>query len=82
MKNKKIIITAVIIITICAVLFGIFRTFFNSNYLYDENGHISHGDIENVLEYVNGIDDKEKRAYLINSLVERKILTQKEANEL
>ena len=54
MKNKKIIIIiAIILVIVCATIFGIYRATHNPNYLYNEDGTISDGHAELIQSIKN-----------------------------
>ena len=82
MNNKKIIVLiAVIVLLVCAVVFGIYKATHNEDYLYDSNGNIIDGR-EKLIEHLKGIEDIEERKKQINFSVESNIITQEEANNL
>lgn len=81
MKSKKIIIIAIIVLSICAIAFGIFKATHSDNYLYNQDGTISDGHQE-LIEHLKGIEDKEERKKQIDFSLEQSIITQQEANEL
>ena len=82
MNNKKIIVLiAVIVLLVCAVVFGIYKATHNENYMYDSNGNIVDGR-EELIEHLRDIEDAEERKKQIDFSVESNIITQGEANEL
>ena len=82
MSNKKIlIIIAVVLLLVCAVVFGIYKATHNEDYLYDSNGNIIDGR-EELIEHLKGIEDVEERKKQIDFSVESNIITQEEANNL
>lgn len=82
MNNKKILILiAVIVLLVCAVVFGIYKATHNENYMYDSNGNIVDGR-EELIEHLKDIEDDEERKKQIDFSVESNIITQEEANEL
>ena len=83
MKNKKVIVVAVIILIILAIVIGILRAKFNENYLYDLNGRIVKGiSHEEFLEIIRNIEDEEQRKMAINVFLEAKQITEEEAESL
>lgn len=81
MKNKKIIIIALIILVICAVGFGIFKARYNPNYLYNQDGTIVDGHQE-LIEHLKSIEDVEERKKQVDFSVEQNIITPEEASQL
>ncbi|MCI8412101.1 MAG: DUF4290 domain-containing protein [Clostridia bacterium] len=81
MKSKRIIIIAIIVLSICAIAFGIFKATHSDNYLYNQDGTISDGHQE-LIEHLKEIEDKEERKKQIDFSLEQSIITQEEANEL
>lgn len=81
MNNKKTLIIAVVILLVCAVVFGIYKATHNEDYLYDSNGNIIDGR-EELIEHLKGIEDVEERKKQIDFSVESNIITQEEANNL
>jgi len=81
MKNKKIIIIALIILVICAVGFGILKARYNPNYLYNQDGTIVDGHQE-LIEHLKSIEDAEERKKQVDFSLEQNIITPEEANEL
>lgn len=82
MKNKKIIIIiAIILVIICATIFGIYRATHNPNYLYNEDGTISDGHAE-LIKSIKDLQDKEEREKKIKFSLDYNLITQEEANEL
>ena len=82
MSNKKIlIIIAVVLLLVCAVVFGIYKATHNEDYLYDSNGNIIDGR-EELIEHLKDVEDAEERKKQIDFSVESNIITQEEANEL
>jgi len=82
MNNKKILmLIAVIVLLVCAVVFGIYKATHNENYLYDTDGNITDGRVE-LIEHLRDIEDAEERKKQIDFSVESNIITQEEANEL
>lgn len=79
MKNKKILIIGVIIIIICATVFGIFKV--RDSYMFNEDGTISDAHVE-LVEHLKSIEDKEERKKQVDFSLEYNLITQKEANEL
>lgn len=79
MKNKKILIIAIIIISICAVGFGIYKVY--DSYLFDQDGKIVDGHKE-LIEHLKSIEDEEERKKQIDFSIEQNIITKEEANEL
>jgi len=82
MSNKKIlIIIAVVLLLVCAVVFGIYKATHNEDYLYDSNGNIIDGR-EELIEHLKDVEDAEERKKQIDFSVESNIITQEEANNL
>ncbi len=81
MKDKKIIIIALVIVLVCAIAFGVYKATHSENYLYNQDGTISdeHADLINHLK---GIEDKEERKKQVDFSLESNIITQEEANQL
>lgn len=79
MKNKKFLIVAIIILIIGAIGFGVFKIY--SSYLFNLDGTITDGHAE-LINKLNGIEDKDERKEMIDASVERNFITQEEANEL
>ena len=79
MKNKKILITFIVILIIVAVLFGIYKVY--SSHLFDENNSIPNGKLE-LIEHLKSIEDSEERKKQIDFCLEYNSITQEEANEL
>ncbi len=81
MKDKKIIIIALVIVLVCAIAFGVYKATHSENYLYNQDGTISdeHADLINLLK---GIEDKEERKKQVDFSLESNIITQEEANQL
>lgn len=82
MKNKKILIIAIIIIVLCAIGFGVYKV--ATSYLFRvENGKITIEDgKKDLINHLKGIEDREERKKQIDFSVEHNIITQKEAEEL
>lgn len=82
MSNKKIlIIIAVVLLLVCAVVFGIYKATHNEDYLYDSNGNIIDGR-EELIKHLKDVEDAEERKKQIDFSVESNIITQEEANNL
>lgn len=81
MKNKKIIIIALIILVICAVGFGIFKATRNPDYLYNPDGTIVDGRQE-LIEHLKSIEDAEERKKQVDFSLEQNIITPEEASQL
>lgn len=81
MKNKKIIIIALIILLVCAVGFGIYKATHSEDYLYNQDGTISDGHSD-LLEHLREIEDKEERKKQVDFSLQSNMITQEEANEL
>jgi len=79
MKNKKILIIAIIIIIISAILFGVYKIY--DSYLFNLDGSIVDGHKE-LIERIKKIEDKEERKNIIDISLEKNFITQEEANEL
>jgi len=79
MKNKKILIVAIIIIIISAILFGIYKIY--DSYLFSSDGSIIDGHKE-LIERIKKIEDKEEKENIIDISLEKNFITQEEANEL
>ena len=80
-SKKMLVIIAVVILLVCAVVFGIYKATHNEDYLYDSNGNIINGR-EELIEHLKDIEDTEERKKQIDFSVESNIITQEEANEL
>lgn len=78
MKNKKILILIIIII-ILAIIFSFFKI--RKSYLFNDDNSVTDGKTE-LINRLEKIDDKEERKKQIDYSVEKKIITQKEADEL
>ena len=82
MKNKKIIISIILIIlVIVAIGFGIFKATHNENYLYNQDGTMTDGKSE-LINHLKSIEDTNERKNQIDFSVQQNIITQQEANEL
>lgn len=79
MKNKKVLIIGIVIIIICAIIFGTYKV--RDSYMFNEDGTISdaHGEL---IEHLKSIEDKEERKKQVDFSLEYNIITQEEANEL
>lgn len=75
MKNKKFIIIALIIIIVLAILMGILKPVYDS-YVFKRYGH------EDLIKYIQNIEDDEQRKNEIEKALNNKDITQKEAEEL
>lgn len=78
-KNKKIIIGLISIITIIAILFGIYKVC--TSYLFEDKNSIPDGKVQ-LIDKLKGIENSEERKKQIDFSVEHNIITQEEANEL
>lgn len=79
MKNKRILIIAIIIIIIGAICFGIFKVY--SSYLFNKDGTISDGH-KDLIERIQKIESEDERRGIIEKCLEYNFITQKDANEL
>lgn len=79
MKNKKMLIIAIICIIILAIFFAILKI--RNSYLFNEDGTLSDGHTE-LIQHLKDIEDKEKRKNQIDFSLESNIITQEEANQL
>lgn len=79
MKNKKILVIAIIVITLGAICFGIFKIY--SSYLFDKDGKIVDGH-QKLIERIQKIENVEERREIIEECLERNFITQEDANEL
>lgn len=79
MKNKKILIIAIVIIIICAIVYGGFRVY--NSYLFNENGTISDGHAD-LVKALKNIENDEERKKQIDFSLENNLITEKEAEEL
>ena len=79
MKNRKILIIAIIIIIIFGIGYGAYRLY--NSYLFNEDGTISdgHADLINALK---SVEDDEERKRQVDFSLESNLITEKEANEL
>lgn len=81
MKDKKIIIIALVIVLVCAIAFGVYKATHSENYLYNQDGTISDGHAD-LINHLKGIEDKEERKKQVDFSLESNIITQEEANQL
>lgn len=81
MKNKKIIIIALVILVVCAVAFGVYKATHSEDYLYNEDGTITDGHAE-LLNHLREIEDKDERKKQVDFSLQSNIITPEEANEL
>lgn len=79
MKNKKLLIIAIIIIIILGVIFGIYKI--RTSYLYNEDGTLSDGHAQ-LMETLRKVEDKEERKKQVDYALEQNLITQKDADEL
>ena len=79
MKNKKVLIVAIVIIMLCAIGFGAYKV--RTSYLFNQDGTITDGKTD-LINHLKSIEDKEERKSQIDFSVEHNIITQKEADEL
>lgn len=79
MKNKKILIVTIVIIVLCAIVFGVYKVY--TSYLFNEDGTVSdgHSDLINALK---NVEDDEERKRQVDFSLESNLITEKEANEL
>ncbi len=81
MKNKKIIIIALVILVVCAVAFGVYKATHSEDYLYNEDGTITDGHAE-LLNHLREIEEKDERKKQVDFSLQSNIITPEEANEL
>lgn len=81
MKNRKLVCFIVVIIILIAVIVGIYKAKYNSNYLYNEDGTISDGHQE-IINRIRATENDEKRKEQIDFFLNCNRITQEEANEL
>ncbi len=79
MKNKKLLILALIVVIILALGFGVYHMY--TSYLFSEDGTIVDGH-KDLIEHLKGIEDKEERKKQIDFSLESNIITQEEADQL
>lgn len=79
MKNKKIIIIAIIIVIVTAIVFGVYKIY--DSYLFNEDGTVADGH-KDLIDHLKSIEDKEERKKQVDFSLEQNIITQKEANEI
>lgn len=79
MKNKKILVIAIIIIIIGAIGYGVFKVY--SSYLFDKDGAIIDGH-QKLIERIQEIENVEERREIIEECLERNFITQEDANGL
>ena len=79
MKNKKVVIVAIIIITLCAIGFGAYKI--STSYLFNQDGTLTDGK-KDLINHLKNIEDNEERKTQIDFSVEQNIITQKEADKL
>ena len=80
MKNKKVLIIAIIFIIICVIGIGTYTVL--TSYLFNEDGTIASDGHVDLINHLKSIEDKDERKNAIDFSVENNLISQEEANEI